>query len=138
MVSEVIKRVMLGFGCSAIILFAVLTGLMMKDAVVPAKVLWLNLLGSMFIGAYFGVASFIFEYDRWSPLKQLVIHFMISIALFFPISTGVGWIPMKPLSIVLGLVMFIVTYSIFWTGFRYYFKKQAEALNASVRKERQS
>ncbi|WP_182914396.1 DUF3021 domain-containing protein [Paenibacillus sp. 1011MAR3C5] len=136
MVSEVFKRIMLGFGCSAIIMLAVLTGLMMKDAVVPAKLLWGNLLASMIMGAYFGAASFIFQYDRWSPLKQLMVHFLLSIALYFPISIGVGWIPLKPLAIVLGLIMFIVTYSIFWTGFRYYFKKQAEALNASVRKGR--
>jgi len=136
MASEIFKRIMLGFGCSAIVLLAVLTGLMMKDAVVPAKILWWNLLGSMFMGAYFGAASFIFEYDRWSPLKQLVIHFMMSIALFFPIATGVGWIPLEPLPIILGCLMFIVIYSIFWLGFRYYFKKQAEALNASVQKER--
>ncbi|MFF2890370.1 DUF3021 domain-containing protein [Paenibacillus sp. NPDC057967] len=136
MASEIFKRIMLGFGCSAIIMLAILTGLMMKDAVVPAKIIWENLLASMGIGAYFGVASFIFQYDRWSPLKQLVIHFLLSVALYFPISIGVGWIPLKPLAIVLGLIMFIVTYSIFWLGFRYYFKKQAEALNASVQKDR--
>ncbi|WP_165861365.1 DUF3021 domain-containing protein [Paenibacillus paeoniae] len=136
MVIEVIKRVMLGFGFSAIILFGVLTGLMLKDAVVPAKLLWGNLSASMIIGAYFGVASFIFEYDRWSPLKQLTVHFLLSIALYFPISIMMNWIPLQPLSIALGLIMFIVIYSIFWSGFRYYFKKQAEALNASVRRGR--
>lgn len=135
MAIELFRRVLMGFSCSAIIMFAVLTGLMLKDAVVPAKLIWANMLGSMAMGAYFGIASFIFEYDRWSPLKQLIVHFLLSVALFFPIATAVGWIPLKPLSIALGLLMFIFSYAMFWLGFRYYFKKQAEALNASVHKK---
>ncbi|GKU77513.1 DUF3021 domain-containing protein [Paenibacillus sp. L3-i20] len=133
MASKIFVRIMIGLGCSAINTFVTLTILLLNDINVQVGQLWVNMLASIIIGTFFGVASFIFDYERWSPLKATVIHFFLSIIVFFPVAISVGWFPLKLRPLLLGLVMFIVIYAIFWLAMYYYFKKQTEALNASVK-----
>lgn len=135
MVINIVKRVVGGISCGAILTFIALTIMMLTDTEGTVGEIWLNMLASMFLGVYFALAGFIFEYDKWSPLKQLIIHFFLSLFVWLPIATYVGWIEIKPSSLLLGLVIFIIIYTIFWLSFRYYFRKQAEALNNSVRRK---
>lgn len=136
MVLEVLRRLLGGFGVGGLLTFIILSVYVAGDAEVqiPAMTIWSSLLGSMLIGGYFSVASLIFEQDHWSPLKQLVIHFGLSVSLYSLVAITIGWLPPRPLPILGGLVVFVTIYSLFWLGFRYYFKKQAEALNKSVKK----
>lgn len=134
MAVEILRRVLGGFGCAAILLLIALTILIANDVELTLQAIRLNLLGSMAMGGYFAVASLIFEYDKWSPLKQIVIHFSLSVLLFFPIALGVGWLPPRLLPMVAGLGMFLVFYLIFWVSFTIYFRRQAKALNDSVSK----
>ncbi|WP_028543720.1 DUF3021 domain-containing protein [Paenibacillus taiwanensis] len=133
MIIDMVKRISVGFCYAAIITFISLTVLMLNDAEVSVRVLWLNMLGSMIIGAYFGLASFIFTYDKWSPLKQLIVHYVLSLIVYFSTAFLIGWIPPIFTALMMSLVIFSAIYTLFWLGYRSYYRKQAKELNDSVR-----
>lgn len=135
MVSNIMKRVMWGLSCSAIITFTALTILKFSGTEASVTDIWLNMLGSIVMGVYFGVASFMFQYEHWSPLKQVVLHFLLSVIVYFPTALGVGWLPLELLPILAGLLVFMVIYTIFWLSLRHYFRKQAEAMNDSMKRK---
>ncbi|OMP67830.1 DUF3021 domain-containing protein [Domibacillus epiphyticus] len=131
---EVIKRAFVGISMAGVITFAVLT--VMKVNMVEATVseLWMHMFGSLIIGVYFGFASFLFDNDSWSPLKQTSVHFLLSICVFYPLALFVGWVPPEPLPVVLSFVVFCATYVLFWIGARFNLKKLEQSMNDSIRK----
>jgi len=135
MVSNIVKRVMWGLSCSAIITFVALTILKFSGTEASVSDIWLNMLGSIVMGVYFGVASYIFQHEKWSPLKQVILHFLLSVIVYFPTALGVGWLPLEPLPILAGLAVFMIVYTIFWLSLRFYFRKQAEAMNNSMKRK---
>lgn len=66
------------------------------------------------IGAAFGGASVIFEIESWSFFKQGVIHFMLTTAVWLPISTFLWGLSMYPSAIVSIFISFAVTYGVTW------------------------
>lgn len=134
MIVELTRRAMFGIGFSGIFTFITLTILNYRSIEASIAEVWLHMLASLVIGIYFGIASLIFDYDEWSPLKQIVLHFLLSSLVFFPIATLLtGWIPLQLSSIVIGICMFVLTYGVCMTVAYLYFKKQEEELNRSVR-----
>lgn len=134
MVRKIIQRGYVGISAGGLVTFVALTVLMLNEVEVKVADLWLNMLGSMLMGIYFGMASLLFEHEKWSPLKQLVVHFLLSITVFYPIAIGVGWIELQWRPILLGASMFVVIYAIFWFVLGSYYKRQARSMNDSVRK----
>jgi uncharacterized membrane protein len=134
MVRKIIQRGFMGISSGGIIMFMALTMLMINEIEVSVPDLWKNMLGSLLMGVYFGIASLLFEHEKWSPLKQLVVHFLLSIMLFFPIAISVGWIELQWRPILLGAGTFMIIYAIFWFAISSYFRKQARSMNNSVRK----
>lgn len=132
---KVFQRFISGIACGGISMFIALTVLMFNDITPDISLLWFYMLMAFVIGVYFALASFIFELDQWSPLKKTIIHFSLSVIVYFPIAMSIGWIPVSPLSIILSLVIFIVCYILFWTGFNLYFKKVEASLNENLRKK---
>ncbi|RXZ79895.1 DUF3021 domain-containing protein [Paenibacillaceae bacterium] len=134
--AEIFKRMFVGIGFSAINMFLFLTVfVILGKETVEVYTLWLSLCGSMVMGMYFGASSLIFDYDKWSPLKQVIVHLLLSITVFFPIAVFVGWYPLKLISLLAGLMFFLIIYSIFWLSFRYYFTRQAKAMNDSMKRK---
>src|SRR5690625_1495292 len=97
MVSEVLKRSMIGIAFGGIITFGALT--IMKFLTIEATIneVWTNMFGSFIIGIYFGLSSFILDKNTWSPLKRTVIHYCLSLVVYYCIAIPVGWIPFTPL-----------------------------------------
>src|SRR5690625_2190305 len=93
MKTEVLKRTMYGIAYGGIYTFIALTILMILQITPPIFQTWLYMLAGLMLGVYFAVASFIFEVEAWSPLKKTVIHFVLSIVLYFIIALSVGWVP---------------------------------------------
>ncbi|MBB6451378.1 RsiW-degrading membrane proteinase PrsW (M82 family) [Geomicrobium halophilum] len=134
MLSEIVYRSFGGLGFACLITFIALTALMLQNIEVPIAEVWVHMLGSMILGVYFGVASFIFEIEKWSPLKQVIVHFFLSVTLWFLIAIFMaGWVPLTPLSIVISFCMFVGIYVLFWLGFNAYYKKIEADMNNSVR-----
>ena len=135
MMFKVMGRSLSGLGFAAIITFVALTILMVKGMEVSVTTIWMNMLGSIVMGVYFGSASLIFEIENWSPLKQTVIHFFISLMVWLPIGLCLGWIPFDSISLLISIFLFVVTYLFFWYSTRLYFLKIAKEMNNSVRKK---
>jgi len=134
-VRDVLARIMNGLGFAAICTFIALTVLQAKGINPPINEVWKSMLGSMLIGAYYGCASFLFQFVNWSPLKQVIIHFSLSILIFLPIALWVGWLPLEWQTILIGIAMFIVIYGIFWCGYAYYYWRLAKEMNDSIHKK---
>ncbi|MGM8211315.1 DUF3021 domain-containing protein [Virgibacillus sp. W0430] len=131
---EVLKRSMLGIAYGAIFTFIFLTVAMLNNLQTSVRVVWESMLASFILGIFFGLASFIFEHEDWSPLKKTVIHFSLSITCYFTIALFIGWIPLHVLAIVSTIFIFIVIYTIFWLGYTVYFKKLEARLNDELKK----
>ncbi|CAM3115087.1 DUF3021 domain-containing protein [Filibacter tadaridae] len=91
-----------------------------------------NSLGSIFCGWFFTVTPLFFENVNLRLSQQTALHFFTVVILYFILAFGIGWVPFTVKSFLLTLGLFIVSYSVFWTSFYFYFKKQAERLNAEL------
>ena|SRR5699024_8698033 len=132
---RIMQRIFSGIAWGGLVTFFAMTVLMMNDITPDISVLWFYMLMSFMFGIYFGLASFIFVFGNWSPLKKTMIHFLLSIVVYFSIALPIGWIPPKALSILLTLFIFIIIYALFWFGFNLYYKKLEASLNESLRKK---
>lgn len=135
MIIEMIKRIHIGFGYSAIITFVILSFMVINDIEVSIFTIWLNLLASMVMGGYFGIGSFIFENENWSPLKKTIMHFSLSIVIYYLIAIPVGWVPFTAVAMLTSGAVFIVTYLIFWFASNMYFKRIELSLNNYLKKD---
>ncbi|WP_068672137.1 DUF3021 domain-containing protein [Oceanobacillus sp. Castelsardo] len=136
MIVEAVKRSMMGIALGGIFTFIALTVVMFTGADATVVQIWIYMLCSLIIGIYFGLASFIFEDNGWSYLKKTVIHFFLSIAVFFTITLFIAdWIPFSVAAISVSFVVFIFVYAVFWMGYYLYYKKVEAELNASLKKK---
>lgn len=136
MIIEVLKRLMSGIALGGICTFLALTLLMIYDMNPDVWTIWLYMLASMILGMYFGLASFILEREDWSPLKKVVIHFLLSSTVYFAIAIPIGWVMFTPIAIVLTFILFIIVYILFWFGFQVYYKKVEASLNNTLKKNK--
>lgn len=132
---EILRRMMSGVAWGAIFTFVALSFLMFYDINPPVSTIWLYMLASFVLGIYFGLASFIFEREEWSPLQKTIVHFSLSITVYFIIAIPIGWIIFKPLSIIITFFIFILTYLLFYFSFHFYYKKVEASLNESLHKK---
>lgn len=131
---EILKRAMFGIAYGGISTFIALTVLMILEINPPVSQIWLYTLAGFMIGIYFGVASFIFEIDHWSPLKTTVIHFLLSIVFYFMIALSIGWIPFTLTAIIISIFIFTAVYCVYWLGYRTYYKRVEDNLNKNLQK----
>jgi len=80
MIFEVIKRMFNGIAWGGLITFIALSILLINDVQTDVYTIWLYMGSSMMIGIYYGISSFIFTLEKWSPLKKTLVHFFLSIA----------------------------------------------------------
>lgn len=131
---EVVKRVIAGISFGSIFFFIVLSVFNVQAIEVPLTKLWLDMLGCFIIGIYFGVASLIFDIEKWSRLRQTVIHVLLSLVVFFPTAIGLDWIPRDASIMLTCFVVFITAYALFWFGAWWYYRRLTQTMNHLVRK----
>ncbi|WP_017472936.1 DUF3021 domain-containing protein [Amphibacillus jilinensis] len=131
--NEIIKRIWVGFGFASVLTFVALSLIVLQQVDTSVYEVWQHMLGSLVMGAYFGVASFIFEQERWSPLIQTVAHFSLSILVWLPLALFLGWVPLGWWTIIIGVFSFTVVYCLFWLGSTLYFKSVLKQLNQMVK-----
>ena len=66
------------------------------------------------IGAAFGGFSVVFEMEKWSFLKQGIVHFMLTTAVWLPVSIFLWGMNRYPSALVGVLLSFSATYAITW------------------------
>lgn len=91
-----------------------------------------NSLGSIFCGWFFTVTPLFFENVNLRLSQQTALHFVSVVILYFILAFGIEWVPFTVKSFLLAFGLFIVSYSVFWTSFYLYFKKQAKKLNSEL------
>ncbi|WP_082232617.1 DUF3021 domain-containing protein [Halobacillus massiliensis] len=129
---QIVERVFIGLGFSGIFTFAALTIMMVNDVQAGVDIIWKNMLGSILMGVYFSLASLLFEVENWSLLKQTTLHFLLSVAVFYTISAFTGWVPFTLGALLIGTVIFIAIYFVFWSLIGLYLKKMTNEMNKSI------
>ncbi|MED1862238.1 DUF3021 domain-containing protein [Fictibacillus nanhaiensis] len=124
-----INNLVIGLSFGGIIFFIALTSYMLLEIEITLKELWLNFLGSLLVGIYFSTASVIFDIEKWSTLKQTIIHFLISLAFFFPVAILAKWVPIEPSPLIICFTGFVIIYSFIYLIFYIHFKKIERQLN---------
>ena len=65
------------------------------------------------ISTAFAASSVIFMIERWSFLRQCVIHFLITSAVWIPV-VSLLWMPRDGLGVMIGAASFFLSYAIVW------------------------
>lgn len=127
---------MLGIAYGGIFTFVFLTIAIINEMNTSIIIIWKSMLASFIIGIFFGLASFIFEHEGWSPLKKIVIHYSLSIACYFAITLFIGWVPLHFKAILITFIIFSINYTIYWFGYSLYYKKLEASLNEGLSKRK--
>lgn len=130
---ELLVRVMTGFGYSGIFMFIYMTILKFADVHATISEMWLATLFFMFVGLYFGVSSLIYAYEHWSLLKRTVIHFLLSVSVFYAIALSTGVFPLNFWTIFINLLIFVLIYAGIWLGHTLYYKKVIQDMNNAMK-----
>lgn len=138
MVMEAIKRSMMGIAFAGIISLIAITILKFTETETTISEIWLAMLLSYVLGIYFGLSSFIFTENGLSMLKQTIIHYCMSVVVYFIIALFGGWVPFTFVAILVTTLLFTGVYSIYWTAYYLYYKKVEENLNKSLQRGRGS
>ncbi|QGH33332.1 DUF3021 family protein [Gracilibacillus salitolerans] len=135
MIAEGLKRIMIGVAVGSLITFAVTSFMIIQSIDSSIQEIWKHWLASMLIGIFYSFASIIFEREGWSLLKQTVVHSTSTFMVLFPIIILAGWLPFDPLSLLIGLVIFLISYSIMWIGLYFHYKRMARSMNECIDKK---
>lgn len=135
MIGELVRRSMIGVAYGGLTTFIALTILLVQDITPPIQTVWLYMLCALILGIYFGVSSFIFELETWSPLKMTLVHFVSSVSLYYVIALSVGWVPVEWRAIGLSFIIFSAIYAVYWYGFWTYHKRLEAKMNEQLMKK---
>ncbi|GAB3046375.1 DUF3021 domain-containing protein [Virgibacillus ainsalahensis] len=136
MIIEILRRITTGIAFGGIFTFIALSIMKFNNLEASVSEVWQHMLASLVVGIYFGLSSFIFEMNESSYLKKTIIHFSISIIFYFIVALTVGWIPVTPWAFIGSILVFMLIYSLFGTGYYLYYKKVEAALNNELQKKK--
>jgi len=83
------------------------------------------------IGMAFAGAALVFEIEKWSYLKQGVVHFLITAAVWVPI-TWLCWSPVRGIGLVLTIAGWTLTYAVNWLVQYLISRRHIRELNRSI------
>lgn len=132
-IDDILKRSVMGIGFAGLLTFVFLTIFVLQGQEIPLASIWLNMLGSLIMGIFFGLASFIFDQERWSLLFQISLHFCLSIVVFSLVSVFLtGWIPLTFIAAIRTFLFFVFFYAIFMLCEYLYVKQLVKTLNRTL------
>lgn len=134
MVDRVINKAAFGLGMAMIYsLLFLWIGYVKGVETVEMKTLIMYLVTANIVGLIFSFASFIFEKEEWSIVKQTSIHFIILLGTFLPTAIWIGWVPNRFGAILVCIGSFIMIYFIIWLVMTLYWKRKIEKLNYQLK-----
>ena len=83
------------------------------------------------VGAAFACAAALFEIERWGFLKQGVVHFLVTAAVWIPIAC-ICWMPDSRMGIWIAIGGWTLTYAVNWTVQYFLYRHRIAALNRSI------
>lgn len=138
MFKETVKRILFGFGIGiAIGQFFVMVNLLIASAGVysiPTDKFIIQFFITGVIGAMFAGTSVIFDIEKWSLLKQTIVHFIFTCVVMFCCYAIAGWIKFSLGFILIWLGVFVIIYCIFWITFYMIYRAKVKKINESIEK----
>lgn len=92
---------------------------------------------SLLVGAICGGSSVIWEMERWSLLKQTLVHFAVLALPFFGIGYAVYWLPHHIYGALGYVGGFAAVYCIMWCSIYFFIKSQIGKMNKQLREMQQ-
>src|SRR5699024_5444932 len=129
MMLQLWRNIISGIAWGGFITFVALTVLVLTETEAPVTKVWLYMGGSLFLGVYFGLAGFIFILERWRSLKKTIIHFILSLSIYFIVAFLLGWLTTSWLAFVSSTMIFIIVYLLFCLGFYLYYRNITVTMN---------
>lgn len=83
------------------------------------------------VGTVFATTSIVFEIEKWSVLKQYLVHFFITAAFWIPI-VYLCWMPQNAQGILIYLANFLGVYVINWLIQYFIAKNDVKKINAKI------
>ena len=83
------------------------------------------------VGAAFACAAEIFEIERWGFLRQGIVHFLVTAAVWMPIAY-LCWMPESRVGIWIAIGGWTLTYAVNWTVQYLIYRYRIAALNRSI------
>ena len=83
------------------------------------------------VGATFASAAEIFEIERWGFLRQGIVHFLVTAAVWMPIAY-LCWMPDSRVGIWIAIGGWTLTYAVNWTVQYLIYRHRIAALNRSI------
>ncbi|HDR7434796.1 TPA: DUF3021 domain-containing protein [Bacillus anthracis] len=134
MFDRVINKIAFGLGMAMVYsLLFLWIGYVNGMETVETKTLIAYLVTANMIGLIFSFASFIFEKEEWSILKQTSIHFIVLLGTFLPTAILIGWVPNRFSPILVCIGIFIVIYFMIWFIMTLYWKRKIKKINHQLR-----
>lgn len=81
------------------------------------------------IGGTFGACAPIFEIEKWSFLKQGVVHFLITTTVWLPISIFIWAIYKYPVAIISTAISYSLVYGVTWIMSAIKYNKMVKEIN---------
>ncbi|HDR7715339.1 DUF3021 domain-containing protein [Bacillus sp. GX] len=134
MFERIVNKIAFGFGMAMLYsLLFLWIGYVKGMETVETKTLIMYLVTANLVGLIFSFASFIFEKEEWSILKQTMTHFIVLLGAFLPTAIWIGWVPNRFGPILVCIGSFIVIYFIIWFMMTLYWKRKITKLNHRLR-----
>lgn len=83
-------------------------------------------------GAVWVGSTVVWQIDKWSILKQNIIHFLITSIVVFPIAYITGWMMHTPMGILIYFGTFLIAYAIIWLTQYFAIKKKIKKMNDAI------
>ena len=97
-----------------------------ESAAILAQLGLIGLIGMAFAGG-----ARVFELERWSLLKQGIVHFLITAAVWMPV-VWLCWTPMPSYAVWISTLGWTVTYAINWIIQYFIWRRKVRELNRSI------
>lgn len=97
-----------------------------------------QLICSLIVGAICGGSSVLWEIEKWSLLKQTLVHFVVIIIPFFGIGYIMNWMPHYLFGALGYIGGFIVIYIIMWCSLYFSIKAKIKKMNKQLKEIQQT
>lgn len=83
------------------------------------------------IGAAFSAAALLFEIERWSFLRQGIVHFLVTAAVWMPVA-WLCWMPASRAGLIFTICGWTFTYIVNWTIQYFIYRWRIRELNRRI------
>ncbi|AEB76867.1 DUF3021 domain-containing protein [Clostridium botulinum] len=99
---------------------------------IPFNIQCNQFLISCIVGFYCCGCSVIFSIEKWSKLKQTIIHLVVMSIVYFPFAYYANWMPKAISGKIIFIFTYIFIYILIWMIYRMYWNKRIKEINKKL------